>query len=91
MITKETDYLSLLKDELDKKYKETYPECLLKITEWRQQEIIRFQKLMQEVVKGRISEKWFYTHIRVKENTKMPRIDTLNLLAEFLEYKNWGD
>ena len=81
MITKETEYLSFLKDELDKKYKETYPECTLKITEWRQQEIIRFQTLMQDVVKGRISEKWFYTQIRVAENTKMPRIDTLNLLA----------
>ena len=89
MITKETDFLSLMKDELETKYKETYPECTLKITEWRQQEIIRFQKLMQEVVKGRISEKWFYTHIKPLQNTKMPRIDTLNLLAEFIGYKNW--
>lgn len=89
MITKETEYLSLLKDELDKKYKDAYPECSLKITEWRQQEIIRFQKLMQDVVKGRISEKWFYTHIKPEQNTKMPRIDTLNLLAEFLGYENW--
>ena len=89
MITKETEYLSLLKDELEKKYIETYPECTLKITDWRQQEIIRFQKLMQDVVKGRISEKWFYTHIKPEQNTKMPRIDTLNLLAEFSGYKNW--
>lgn len=89
MITKETEYLSLLKDELDKKYKETYPECSLKITEWRQQEIIRFQKLMQDIVKGRISEKWFYTHIKPEQNSKMPRIDTLNLLAEFLDYESW--
>jgi len=89
MITKETEYLSLLKDELDWKYKETYPESSLKITEWRQQEIIRFQKLMQEVVKGRISEKWFYTHIKTEKNIKMPRVDTLNLLAEFLGYNSW--
>ncbi len=89
MITKETDYLSLMKDELERKYKETYPECTLKITEWRQQEIVRFQKLMQDIVKGRISEKWFYTHIKPEQNTKMPRIDTLNLLAEFLGYENW--
>ncbi len=91
MITKETEYLSLLKAELDKKYKETYPECSLKITEWRQQEIIRFQKLMLETVKGRISEKWFYTHIRTEQNLKMPRVDTLNLLAEFIDYNDWED
>jgi len=91
MITKETDFLPLLKDELDKKYKESYPDCSLKITDWRQQEILRFQDLMQDVVKGRISEKWFYTHIKPLQNSKMPRIDTLNLLAEFLGYVNWSD
>jgi len=91
MIIKETDYLSLLKDELAEKYKETYPECSLKVTEWRQQEIIKFQNLMQDIVKGRISEKWFYTHLKPEINTKMPRIDTLNLLAEFLGYNNWTD
>lgn len=91
MITKETDFLPLLKQEMDKKYKETYPECDLNINDWRQQEIIRFQNLMQELVKGRISEKWFYTHIKPKQNLKMPRIDTLDLLAEFLGYTNWSD
>lgn len=91
MIIKETDYLSLLKEELAVKYKETYPECNLKVTEWRQQEIIKFQSLMQERVKGRISEKWFYTHLKPEKNSKMPRIDTLNLLAEFLGYEQWDD
>jgi len=91
MITKETDFLPLLKDELEKKYKESYPGCDIIITEWRQQEIIRFQQLMEDAVKGRVSEKWFYTHIRTRENSKMPRIDTLDLLSEFLGYKNWSD
>jgi hypothetical protein len=91
MITKETDYLPFLKNELEIKYKESYPDCRLEITDWRQQEIIRFQELMQEVVKGRVSEKWFYTHIKIKENTKMPRVDTLDLLSQFLGYANWSD
>lgn len=91
MLIKETDYLPFLKDELAAKFKETFPECSLKVTEWRQQEIIKFQNLMQEKVKGRISEKWFYTHLKPEKNTKMPRIDTLNLLSEFLGYENWSD
>jgi hypothetical protein len=89
MITVELKYFEYLKQALEKKYKEHYPDCALKITDWRQQEIIRFQKLMQEAVKDRISEKWFYTHIKPEKNDKLPRVDTLNLLAEFLGYANW--
>jgi hypothetical protein len=89
MITLELKYFDYLKQDLEKKYKEHYPDCTLKITEWRQQEIIRFQKLMQDTLKDRISEKWFYTHIKPEQNLKIPRVDTLNLLAEFLGYENW--
>ena len=39
-------------------------------------------------MKGSISEKWFYTHIK-HEQEKLPRIDVLNLLAEYVGFRNW--
>ncbi len=82
-------YFKLLKEELEKKYKTKHESCNLEITKWRQQEIIRFQELMEHEVNDRISEKWFYTHIKNENNKKLPRIDTLNLLCRFTGYKDW--
>ena len=60
------------------------------IEKWKGQEIIYLQDDLSEKVNGRISEKWFYTHI--KSNTgKLPRIDMLNILSEYAGYQNWND
>ena len=82
-------YFKLLKTDIEKKYKEEYPECEIKITSWRQQEIKRFRDLLIKQVGGQISEKWFYTHIRTENNEKLPRIDTLDLLCRFINFENW--
>ena len=91
MAKSDLSYLKQLKFELQEKYKTIYKSCKLEITEWKQKEINNFQQLMEKKVNDRVSEKWFYTHIKNKNNTKLPRIDTLNLLCRFLEYDDWDD
>lgn len=57
---------------------------------WKGQEITDFQEDLLAKVQGRISEKWFYTHIKAEQN-KLPRVDLLNLLSAYAGYQNWAD
>lgn len=59
------------------------------IEEWKGEEITAFQNDLFAKVKGKVSEKWFYTYIK-NEPKKLPRIDVLNLLSTYLDYKNWN-
>ena len=49
----------------------------------------RFQDDLMEVTQNRVSEKWFYTHIKPATNEKLPRVDVLNLLSLYLGYEHW--
>ncbi len=60
------------------------------IKNWKGQDIANFQNDLADKVQGRISEKWFYTHLK-NDSTKLPRIDMLNLLSEYVGYQNWND
>lgn len=59
------------------------------IEKWKGEEIISFQEDLFKKVKGRVSEKWFYTYFK---NTpeKLPRIDMLNLLSGYAGFTNWN-
>ncbi len=59
------------------------------IEEWKGEEIILFQEDLYKKLKTKVSEKWFYTYFK---NTpeKLPRIDMLNLLSNYVEFKNWN-
>lgn len=59
------------------------------IEHWKGEEIAVFQNDLFNRVKGKVSEKWFYTYIK---NTpeKLPRIDVLNLLSNYAGYTNWN-
>jgi hypothetical protein len=58
---------------------------------WSGQEIMCFQEDLQEKVNTTISEKWFYTYFKQEQLRKLPRIDMLNLLAEYAGFTNWKD
>lgn len=60
------------------------------IQQWKGKEISNFQNSLLDKTGGRISEKWFYTHIK-NEQEKLPRIDILNLLSQYIDYKDWYD
>lgn len=80
-----------LKKALLEKFQEAYPYWQQPIQEFKGREISRLQDLLLEKVGGRISEKWFYTHIKPLENEKLPRIDVLDLLSQFVDYQDWRD
>ncbi len=88
----EKDFLLFkkLKQELVKKIKDQYPDVSDDISHWKGKEIQFFQQDLEKNAKGRISEKWFYTHFK-SESSKLPRIDILDLLSKYLGYAEWSD
>ncbi len=90
MQNRDFQYFELLKKEIIKTFKQTYPGISGKIEEWKGQTISYFQDDLLEKVKEHISEKWFYNHMKTK-NRKLPRIDMLNLLCRYSGYADWED
>lgn len=60
------------------------------ISEWKGDDILVFQEELEKQVNGRISSKWFYTHMKSSQES-LPRIDVLNLMCQFVGYQNWAD
>jgi len=60
------------------------------IAEWKGNEIALFQEDLFATVKGRVSEKWFYTYFK-NTPSKLPRIDMLNVLSAYVGCENWAD
>ena len=87
----ELEFFYHLKKELLREYQETYPLWKRPIHDFRGKEIANFQELLEEKVNSRISEKWFYTHLKPTENEKLPRMDMLDLLSQFLDFSDWED
>jgi len=85
----ELEFFYHLKKELLRKYQVTYPQWKRTIHDFKGKEIANFQELLEEKVNSRISEKWFYTHIKPTENKKLPRMDMLDLLSQFLDFSDW--
>jgi hypothetical protein len=81
---------ALLKKEIAIVMKKSYPGVNSEISEWKGQTITDFQEDLLLRVNGRISEKWFYTHMKSSVQT-LPRIDVLNMLSQYAGYKNWDD
>lgn len=90
MSDNELIYFRLLKKEVAATLQQSVPGINPNIESWKGQEIVFFQEDLELKVKGRISEKWFYTHIK-DENSKLPRIDILNLLSKYAGYADWND
>lgn len=90
MSEKELAHFQLLKKQVAATLQLSVPGISPEIETWKGQEIVYFQEDLELKVKGRISEKWFYTHIKDK-NSKLPRIDILNLLSKYAGYNDWND
>jgi len=83
-------YFALLKKEITVILKKSYPSIPPVIENWKGQDIIYFQEDLVDKAKGTISEKWFYTHIKLPKD-KLPRIDMLNLLSRYVGFTDWND
>ncbi|MFZ4414558.1 MAG: hypothetical protein ACOYOV_15855 [Bacteroidales bacterium] len=69
---------------------QSYPGINPEISDWKGQEITNFQEELLTKVNGRLSEKWFYSHLK-SANPSLPRIDVLNMLCKYAGYINWDD
>jgi hypothetical protein len=81
---------AILKKEIVVAMKLTYPGINPEISDWKGQEITDFQEDLLIKVNGRLSEKWFYTHMKAV-NPSLPRIDVLNMLCKYAGYTGWDD
>ena len=79
----------LLKDQLGKVYHQAFPDAPVDIRSLSGPEFRRFQQHLMDTVQGRVSEKWFYTHIKPESNSRLPRVDVLNLLSRYTGADSW--
>ena len=88
MNTEDKHYFNLLKNKVGVVFLKNYnaPDT---ISMWKGEEITLFQEDLFVKVKGKVSEKWFYTYFK-NEPDKLPRIDMLNLLSEYVGATNWN-
>ena len=89
MATAKILHFQSLKNAIEEQFRLVYPDIEARILDWKGKEIKLFQEQLSEKVGGYISEKWFYTHIKNPNNTKLPRIDMLNMLASYVGFDSW--
>ncbi|MGB0521667.1 MAG: hypothetical protein ACPGJS_01845 [Flammeovirgaceae bacterium] len=78
-----------LKQAVAQKLVAAYPNFPQNLSEWKGQAIATFQEELAKTVNGRVSEKWFYTHLKPETVQKLPRTDMLDLLSKFVGYDSW--
>ncbi|CVK15407.1 hypothetical protein Ga0061079_101221 [Apibacter mensalis] len=86
MTDRETILFEQLKKEVTKTFLEDFPTLNPDISKWKGLDIIYFQEHLRQKVRGNVSEKWFYTYFK-SSFEKLPRIDMLNLLAQYCGYR----
>ncbi len=86
----EAKYFELLKGEIVATMQKSYPGIPDSISNWKGQNIIDFQGDLRFKQNEYISEKWFYTHMKLG-NSKLPRIDILNFLSKYVGYQSWDE
>lgn len=86
----EIELFELLKKEVSKRFFESNSASSQDISDWKGQDIVNFQEDVFEKTKSTVSEKWFYTYFK-SEFKKLPRIDMLNLLAQYAGYSGWSE
>ncbi|MFK7833002.1 MAG: hypothetical protein AB8B52_06980 [Winogradskyella sp.] len=82
-------YLNLLKASVVKTFSETN-KVSKDVKQWTGDDIVLFQEDLLDKVKTRVSEKWFYTYFK-NEAEKLPRVDMLNLLSQYVGFENWSE
>lgn len=83
------EIFDLLKDSIARKFLQENSAQSPDITDWRGADISTFQEDLFAKTKSTVSEKWFYTYFK-SDFQKLPRIDMLNLLANYCGYRNWA-
>lgn len=91
MLEQELHYFGILKQKVEHTFRTTHAACEAPIQDWKGKQISQFQDDLRDKVGGYVSEKWFYTHLKAAENKKLPRLDMLDLLVQYVGGKDWND
>ncbi|GEM52250.1 hypothetical protein [Empedobacter brevis] len=83
------EIFEILKKTIANRFLEENSAQSEKISDWKGQEITSFQDDLFNKTRSTVSEKWFYTYFK-SDFKKLPRIDMLNLLAQYCGFKNWA-
>ncbi|MCP5064754.1 MAG: hypothetical protein GY936_20145 [Ignavibacteriae bacterium] len=88
MNLEEKHLFNLLKQAIEAAFLENN-KTTTSIEDWKGEDIVTFQEDLFNKVKGKVSEKWFYTYMK-NSPEKLPRIDVLNLLSNYVGQTNWN-
>lgn len=80
-----------LKSEIEAHFLLNHTPTSEKISEWKGIDIIYFQEDLRKKTKCTISEKSFYNYFKNTSEDKLPRIDMLNILSQYVDYPSWSD
>lgn len=86
----EIELFELLKKDLTNRFFESNSASSNEISDWKGSDIVSFQEDLFEKTKSTVSEKWFYTYFK-SDFKKLPRIDMLNILAQYAGYTGWAE
>ena len=87
----ELEHFQRLKKLVLLKYQEQYPFFQGNWKSFSAQDIQNLIGLIEEKCNETISEKWIYTHLKPETNSKVPRKDMLNILAQFVGFSGWDE
>lgn len=87
----ELEHFQRLKQLVLLKYQEHYPFFQGSWKTFSAQDIQNLIGLIEEKNRQTISEKWIYTHLKPEANSKVPRKDMLNILAQFVGLSGWDE
>ena len=85
----ELSYFEELKKEIQTEYLKNNTPSDDDISKWKGIDITYFQEELRKKAKGNISEKTFYTYFKSSNLDRLPRIDMLNLLSNYVDYDSW--
>ena len=85
----EIELFELLKKAVANRFFESNSATSPDISEWKGQDIVTFQEDIFARTKSTVSEKWFYTYFK-SDFKKLPRIDMLNILAQYSGHSGWA-
>lgn len=83
------ELFDLLKKDITGQFFEANSASSSDISDWKGQDIVTFQEDLFAKTKSTVSEKWFYTYFK-SDFKKLPRIDMLNILAQYAGHSNWA-
>lgn len=83
------ELFELLKKDITNHFFESNSASSHNISDWKGQDIVTFQEELFQKTKSTVSEKWFYTYFK-SDFKKLPRIDMLNILAQYAGYSGWS-